>query len=122
MLDSTEKCFIIYPIYINSSVSLGRGRKYSLKNSVSKPTFKEIKHALDSLGVKYEEEPEKMHPKEGKEKGRFRIDKAHTRKYIVDNLAPKISELRAQADARTKSGSNLLNLVPKSRKKSKKAS
>lgn len=115
-----EKCFCIYPIYFDSSTSLGRGRKYSLKRTISKPTFREIRHALDSLGVKYKEEPGCTHPREGREKGRFRIDRAHTRAFIVDNLAQKIEELRAQADAKTR-GSNPLNLVPKSRKKSKKA-
>lgn len=115
-----EKYFRVYPLYFDAGVSISKGRKCPVEKSIQKPTFKEIKQALDLLGIKHEEEPEKIHPKETKEKGRFKIFQKTSKREFIGTLVAKIKELREKATTRVKSSGNPLNLVPKSRKKAKK--
>jgi len=112
--------FKVYPIYLDSSLSHGRGRKSSLSAGVPNPTFKEVKQALDQLGLNYSGEPEKMHPKDTRRQGRFKVSGAQSRKATLESIAAKIRELRSNTEAKVKDNSNFLNLVPRSKKKNKK--
>ena len=121
-MENAENCFTMYPIHINSSVSCGKGRKYSIENSIENPTFREIKNALLSLNLKFREEENKIHPKESKEKGRFIIEERKERKPIIKNLVNLLKEIRNKKDLssdKNKMSNNFLNLKPKSKKKSK---
>lgn len=114
--------FTLYPIHINASRSLGDGRKYSRNCSVPNPTFKEIKIALDSLELHYKEHALKRHPKDLVERGRFSISKLDSKREVVQRITSMIGEnreKRTQGNTKLK-GNNFLNLVPASRKKSKK--
>lgn len=115
-----EDNFTVYPVYFNSEASLTEGRKYPLSISIAKPTYKEIKQALIILNVKFVEEPEKMHPKDSNEKGRFKVDKNISRIQLTREIVEKIKDIRMQIESRSKGTGNFLNLVPKSKKKSKK--
>lgn len=124
-MDKTENSFVIYPIHIDSSVSLGKGRKYSLNKSIENPTFREIKSALTSLNIEFKEEDDKIHPKEIKEKGRFVVNKQSERNTIIESLVSVIKESRnkkSQETDKSKATNNILNLKPKSKKKGGKAS
>ena len=119
-MDNLENCFTIYPIHINSNVSCGNGRKYSLQNSIENPVFRKIKSALSSLNVEFKEEASKIHPKESKEKGRFIVKNKNKRTEIIQSIVNSIKELRSKKDTVSeKNSNNFLNLKPKSKKKSK---
>lgn len=115
-----EDNFTVYPVYLNSEVSLSGGRKYSLSMCIPSPTYKEIKQALLLLNAKFVEEPEKMHPRDPNEKGRFKVGRDISRTQLIRDISERIKDLRKQAEARSKGSGNFLNLVPKSKKKSKK--
>lgn len=119
-MDQAEKFFVFYPIYIDSKVSLRDGRKYSKESAVTKPTFREIKQSLDALGIPYVEEAKKRHPKDIENQGRFKIKNEKGRKIISQEIANKIRDIRSKSEANSKGTNNFLNLVPKSKKKSKK--
>lgn len=121
-MEANADRFVLYPVHIDSSRSLGDGRKYSRNNSVSRPTYREIRLALDTLKLQYKEEASKRHPKDLLEKGRFSIAKLVNRKETIQKIVDVIRENREKkirADSKLK-GNNFLNLVPASRKKSKK--
>lgn len=120
---NSENCFTIYPVHINSSISSGNGRKYSLENSVENPSFKEIKTGLTSLSIVFTDDENKIHPRESKEKGRFIVENKNDRKNIIKALITAIKDLRSKRDLlsdKSKAAStNFLNLKPKSKKKAK---
>jgi signal recognition particle subunit SEC65 len=119
-METTEKSFRIYPIYLDATLSIKKGRKYSIQNTIAKPTFKEIKQSLDLLKIKYEAQPDKMHPKTISEKGQFIVNCESSKQSIACMIVKKIQEIRANASLKIKGSGNILNLVPKSKKKGKK--
>lgn len=121
-MNQIENTFTIYPIYLDSSLSLGNGRKYGINVCIEKPTFKEIRIALDSLNIVFKEDESKIHPKEQREKGIFIVNNKCDRKEIITKLINFIKEARIKKEQnvdKSKSTNNLLNLRPKSKKKSK---
>ena len=63
---------ILYPAYIDSSLTLAEGRRISKENSVSKPTLQEIAQCLQHLQIKFALEPAKGYPRDGLSRGRIR--------------------------------------------------
>lgn len=121
-MEISADSFMLYPIHINSSKSQTKGRRYSAEHSVKDPSYREIKLALESLGIIYTEDPKKRHPKEQNELGRFTIEKIKTRKSLITDIVQSIRDNRENKKKNETKAKvpNLLNLVPKSRKKSKK--
>ncbi|KAM0681617.1 signal recognition particle subunit [Glugoides intestinalis] len=120
-MENTSEYFEIYPIYFDSTISLAKGRKYSVERCVTSPTYKEIKNALGQLSATYTEETCKRHPKDLKTIGRFKINKESiSRKQIIEKLGEKIKEIRRNVISINKDANNIMGLVPKSRKKAKK--
>lgn len=118
-MEDSSKSFKFYPIYFDSSLPIAKGRKYSLNSSISKPTFREIKQALDLLKINYISEDDKKHPKSIEEKGRFTINNENSRISFVSKLVEKIKEMRSSNDIKNKGSSNPLKLVPKKKSKKK---
>lgn len=121
-MEISADTFILYPIHINSSKSQRNGRKYSLPNSIKDPSYKEIRIALEGLKIEFTDEPEKRHPKELYEIGRFTIIQSKDRKDIIKEIVNYINELREnkKKNETKPKVANKLNLVPKSKKKTKK--
>lgn len=122
LMEADADCFLLYPVHVDSSKPLSGGRRYSKSNCICKPTFREIKLALDALRLQYKEEASKRHPKDLLEKGRFSVSKLNSRMETVQRIVSMIRENRersVQTDSRLK-GNNFLNLVPAPRKRSKK--
>lgn len=119
-METTLKSLEIYPNYFDSSVTISVRRKYALGGTTSKPTSKEIEHALDSLGINRVAEPDKMHPKAAGEKGRISMSEEQSRSTFARKPVEMIRELRTSNDLRANGGSNALKLVPISENESKK--
>lgn len=119
-MEEASKDFQVYPIYFDSSVSRADGRKCSKEKGVSKPAFKEIKQALDSLGLKYVGESGKTHPKDLRMQGRFKVGNAQSKRSLMADIAVKLKDIRSGVGAKQKDNANPLNLVARSKKKSKK--
>lgn len=119
MLDPLES-FVIFPISINSTISVNNGRKYPKHLAISNPTFKEIKSALDNLKFTYSDEPNKRHPKDFNEKGLFRVDKSLKKKEVVEGIIKFIAEAREKKTSVSVGNNNALNLIPKRKEKKNK--
>lgn len=114
--------FIIYPIHIDSSISLNSGRKYSIKNSIPSPKLIEIKSAVEKLQIEHFIEKDKIHPKEKNDRfGRLKI--LCSRNIGIPAIVETIKEereIKKKLQEKSEAVPNLLNLVPRKKNKSKK--
>lgn len=109
--------FMLYPIHMDSSRAVSKGRKYAIDICVSKPRHTEIKNALDAIKIDYKEDAKVRHPKDSTTFGRFSIKKNGPKSQIVKNICQLInSEREKKKGTEVK---NLLNLVPKKKKSNK---
>lgn len=120
-METPSDSYIIYPIHLNSAKSQRNGRRYPINKTVSEPKYREIKTALETLNLKFIEEPTKKHPKDFVETGRFKICSLKSKKDIAGNICSTIKSMREKNNlgADKSKTANFLKLVPKSKKKSK---
>ncbi len=57
-----EGKIVLWPIYFDSNVSHGQGRRVSMATAVSNPKVEEISEALKNLGYSHRVEREVAHP------------------------------------------------------------
>lgn len=123
------EAFTIYPIYLDSTRKLSKGRKYPLNLCIEKPTHDEICMGLKSLEIEFQSEPLKRHPNEPFVYGRIKVKKINSKKFVVAGLKGQIEELRKnkkqvvvneEKDEKKGYIKNELGLVPKKKKKGKK--
>ncbi len=87
---------MIYPSYIDSELSRGRGRKIAKKHAVQSPKMKEIEKALAALGIDSKMENESRHPRwPGGHVGRAVVDVKGGKKKLLKDVAKQIKRMRA---------------------------
>ncbi|MGN0177639.1 MAG: signal recognition particle subunit SRP19/SEC65 family protein [Methanobrevibacter sp.] len=85
----------VWPQYLNKNLTLGEGRKISLKDAVKDPTINDIERALKRLGLKYELEKNKSFPGKWYEKsGRALVEWDKTKLELIREISLKIKEMR----------------------------
>lgn len=93
---------------------------------IQKPSFLEVVEALQVLGLEYESDPTKKHPRDPFVLGRVQVNKKYGKKYVVGGLLKAISSQRATKQTlkkpvpekiRKDKPENPLNLVVRRKKK-----
>jgi signal recognition particle subunit SRP19 len=69
----TSKWPVIYPIYLDKSYSLAKGRRIAKDMALESPTAKEIEAAIKSLNIPTQLEATKRHPATPRQLGRIRF-------------------------------------------------
>ncbi|EJW02270.1 hypothetical protein EDEG_03294 [Edhazardia aedis USNM 41457] len=134
-----HETYTIYPIFLDSTRSIKKGRKYNKNYCVPNIQHSEITSALNSLEIPFLDEPTKRHPKEPFVFGRLRIPKNFEKKFVLNGIKNVVEEDRikikahmetmqsAQENASVKEKSekrtyikNDMNLIPKKKIKKKK--
>lgn len=92
--DYKNKRIVIYPAYIDSSLSRKEGRRVPKSIAVYNPRIEEIIKAAEELGLNPIVE-DSMYPKLWwKYKARIVVDKVCSKQRILKMIAEKIKELR----------------------------
>lgn len=89
------KRVIIWPSYIDETLSRSEGRKISKAKSVKKPTVEEIKLAAQLLNLNPEVEQSKHPRRWWEQQARVVVDKVAPKRRILELIAAKIAELRS---------------------------
>ncbi len=92
------KGYIIWPSYLDKSLSKKNGRKLPKNLALDHPKYDEIKKALDSIGLVYEGEKNSKYPKDqGKDErilGRFIVEKKFSKNEILKKISKEIRKNR----------------------------
>ncbi len=92
--DYRDKKVVIWPAYIDSTISRKDGRRIPREQAVSNPTIEEIVNVADELGLNpiVEEAP---YPRLWwKYKARVVVDKKYPKQKLLRIIASKIREIR----------------------------
>ncbi len=92
--DYKNKRIVIYPAYIDSSLSRKEGRKIPKSIAVHNPRVEEIVRAAEELGLNPSIEDSRYPKFWWKYKVRIVIDKVDSKQRILKMIAEKINELR----------------------------
>ncbi|MGC8982465.1 MAG: signal recognition particle subunit SRP19/SEC65 family protein [Desulfurococcaceae archaeon] len=95
------KRIVIYPIYLDSTLSRKEGRKVPLSLAIPKPTLEEIAAACEKLGLNPEIEPDKVHPKSIALRGRVVANKLESKLRTLYAVAKTIVEMRKSVRQKT---------------------
>ncbi|KAM0676157.1 signal recognition particle 19kDa [Gurleya vavrai] len=123
--------YTIYPIYLDSSRSYKKGRKYPLIACADKPKIEEIINAFKIMEIQIMIEPSKRHPKDPFIFGRIKVPKQYSKKSVLMGLKDEIEKFRRDIKVQLETKKEIvsekkgyikndLNLVPKKKKKGKK--
>lgn len=89
-----DDLFCLYPIYMDSTRSISRGRRYPLSVCIKKPTFLELVKGLQMLGIEHQADPTKKHPRDPFICGRVHVNKKYEKRYVVEGVLKVISDQR----------------------------
>ncbi|MEM1533376.1 MAG: signal recognition particle subunit SRP19/SEC65 family protein [Desulfurococcaceae archaeon] len=85
---------VVYPVYIDKTLSRRKGRRLSLTHAVSNPTVDEVVRAAELLGLEPVVE-ERKHPRDVYKYAKVVVvRKKYSKHLTLVNLAMKIKELR----------------------------
>jgi signal recognition particle subunit SRP19 len=127
-----SECFCVYPIHLDATRSISKGRKYPKSFCINNPSYSEIVRAMKKLELECIEEPTKKHPREHFVYGRLRIKKMYGKRYVLEGIKHAILNEREDAAKEKKKYvvetkkptkgyiKNEMNLVPRRKKKGKK--
>ncbi len=91
MVSRGDDKYVIYPIYIDKSVSRKMGRKISKKDAVNKPKIENIEKAARDLDLAPILEEDISHPSRfWKKEGRIIVDKSESKIEILKKIAKKL--------------------------------
>ena len=91
MVSRGEEKYVIWPIYLDKSVSKMAGRKVSKKDAVEKPSIENIAKAAKLLGLNPVLEKEAIHPsKNWKKEGRVLIDKKNSKIKLLRQISKQM--------------------------------
>ncbi len=94
--DYQGRKIIVYPEYLDSSLTRGKGRRLNREKLVPKPSVEELLKAAETLGLNPILE-EKNYPREWwKKRKRIVVDKKETKRKTLYLIAEKIRELRKE--------------------------
>lgn len=89
---------IIYPSYIDQTLTKKQGRRISKKNSVPTPKLKEIGAALERLGIDHELQKDRCYPKKPYEKeGRILIQDLRHKQGLLKKISKEVKRIRTAA-------------------------
>ena len=71
--ESTKKWQTIYPIYLNSKVTIEGGRRVPKEKGIENPTCEEIAEVLSYLKLAHAVEVDKAYPRDWMQKGRIKV-------------------------------------------------
>lgn len=127
-----QDMFCIYPIHVDSTLSIAKGRKYPAAMCIPRPSFAELCSALTQLDIEHEKSPSKRHPRDPFVFGRVHVSKKYGKAYVVQGILKAIAEARSKLTTQEKAAekavmqkdaknapANPLNLVAKKKKGSK---
>lgn len=85
---------VVYPVYIDKTLSRRKGRRLSLAHAIPNPTVDEIFRAAELLGLEPIVE-ERKHPRDTYKYAKVVVvRKKHSKHLTLVNLAMKVKELR----------------------------
>ncbi|WP_336022166.1 signal recognition particle subunit SRP19 [Halobellus salinisoli] len=87
---------VIWPRYLDASVSRGDGRRVPLDDAVEDPTIDEIAQAVQQIGYDAVIERDVTHPREWEDRGRVLVKGAEdsTKNDLVQAVAAYVGILR----------------------------
>lgn len=85
---------VVYPVYLDSTVSRKEGRRVPLSLAVPNPTIEEIVEVCVKLGLNPEVEAEKAYPRDFTRKGRIIVDKLENKLKTLYTIAKALKEAR----------------------------
>ena len=81
---------VVWPVNIDASETLSRGRKIPLSHAVRKPRVEEMLRAAEELGLNPEVEAQKYPRKWWEERKRIVVDKVAPKREIMKQIATRI--------------------------------
>ena len=102
---------LVYPIYLNSKVTLQGGRRLAQKFCVEHPSLQEIMDVLGHLGFEYQIE-DKIYPRNITQRGRIRV-----KLFEPGTKEPVVADITSRMELLKRIGAEIPNL--KSRKEGK---
>ncbi|QOR94312.1 signal recognition particle protein Srp19 [Thermosphaera chiliense] len=87
---------ILYPAYIDSTLSRSEGRRIPSSSAVPSPSIEEIYNAAAKLGLNPVVENDKAYPGRWWVKGRVVVDKKYGKIDLLKKIAAEIKESRAR--------------------------
>jgi len=87
---------VLYPAYIDSTISRSEGRRIPSASAVPSPSIEEIYNAAVKLGLNPAVEKDKAYPGKWWVKGRVIVDKKFNKTTLLRKIAIKIKEDRAR--------------------------
>ena len=97
MLMKERGKLVIWPVYIDKTISRSKGRIISKKSSVPEPTLKEMGLAAEKLGLNPDVEADKAYPKSWWEaSGRILIDNTAPKTALARKISNTIKEMRSE--------------------------
>lgn len=101
-MEDQKNYYCLYPVYIDSSRTVQKGRKFNRNLCVQNPNFAEIYQALNYLEIENIPEAMKKHPRDFFRSGRFKINKMYGKKKLVEGVSQIIRENRTKKTDTTK--------------------
>ncbi|ORD95116.1 Signal recognition particle SEC65 subunit [Enterospora canceri] len=114
-----ENYFMLYPVYFELNKSKTEGRKYNKRHCLESIKTQEIRRALEACKAEYTFEPNKKHPRDVLNPGRFTIKRSTGRMELVAGVAEKMKEHREKQNASSSSVKNTMGLIAKKKSKKK---
>ncbi|MCS7097313.1 MAG: signal recognition particle protein Srp19 [Candidatus Methanomethylicia archaeon] len=92
---SKKRMIVIWPAYLDATLTRSRGRRIPKEIAVSNPTLQEIKEAIKELNLNFIVEEGKKYPKMWfKDKGRILVEKSGRKIEIIKKIALIINQKR----------------------------
>ncbi len=92
--DYIDERIVLWPVYIDSTKSRGKGRKISKRDAVPRPRVEEIVEAAEILGLKPIVEDKNYPRLWWEQEKRVVVLKKYPRQELLRRIARKIKEIR----------------------------
>ncbi len=92
--DYIDERIVLWPVYIDSTKSRGKGRKISKRDAVPRPRIEEIVEAAEILGLKPIIEDKRYPRLWWEQEKRVVVLKKYPRQELLRRIAKKIKEIR----------------------------
>ena len=92
--DYIDKRIVLWPVYIDSTKSRGKGRKISKQDAVPRPRVEEIVEAAEILGLNPIVEDKNYPRLWWEQEKRVVVLKRYSRQEILRRIAKKVKEIR----------------------------